>query len=141
MRFPSGLRTVLLAQTTITTATTVTTTPPLLAFYGANYLAVEAKFLYGAGGTSVDAYIQTSLDYGVTWVDVMNFSFTTAAASKISAICSRIALAAAITPTDGTLTSNTILNGLVGDRLRVKYVTVGTYTGATSLYISAVAKG
>jgi hypothetical protein len=105
---------------------------------GMTALAVQAAFLYGAGGTSAKAWVQTSLDGGVTWVDIMCFAFTTAAATKVSAVRQSIALAAAITPTDGTMSDNTILDGLIGDLLRVKLTTVGTYTGATSLAITAV---
>lgn len=108
---------------------------------GMKYLVVEAIFLYGAGGTTVDAYVQTSLDQGVTWIDIMNFHFTTAAASKVSAVVASTALGAGVTPGDGALASNTILSGLLGDRVRVKYVTVGTYTGTTSLSVYGLAKG
>jgi len=105
-----------------------------------NYLCVEAVFLYGSGGTTANAYIQTSLDGGLTWVDIMNFSFTTAAATKISAVVATTALAAAVTPTDGSLTANTILSGLFGSWYRAKYVTTGTYAGATSLALYGVAQ-
>ena len=125
---------------TISTAATVTTTPTTL-LAGMKYLVAEAQFLYGAGGTSAKAYVQTSLDQGATWIDIMCFAFTTSAASKVSAVSSTIALAAAVTPGDGALSDNTILNGLLGDQVRVKYVSVGTYTGATSLQVDMLAKG
>ena len=137
----NGQRIPLLAALTIGAAVSATGTTPVVKLSGAQYLAVEAQFLYGAGGTTVDAYIQTSLDGGTTWIDIMNFHFTTSAASKVSAVVTSTALAAGITPTDGTLTNNTILSGLLGDRIRAKYVTVGTYTGATSLQLDAVVKG
>lgn len=105
---------------------------------GCTYLAAQASFLYGSGGTTAKAWIQTSLDGGLTWCDIMNFAFTTAAAAKVSAVGLRVALAAGVTPTDATLADNTILNGLLGDRLRVKYTTTGTYAGATSLKVTAV---
>lgn len=105
------------------------------------YLAAKAIFLYGAGGTTAKFWIQTSLDGGTTWIDIMCFSFTTAAATKMSAVVAQTALAAAVTPTDGTLASDTILSGILGDRVRVRYTTTGTYTGATSIQIDLVAKG
>ena len=43
----------------------------------------EAIFTYGSGGTSADVYVQTSFDGGTTWVDICNFHFTTASASKL----------------------------------------------------------
>lgn len=135
-----GRTLVLLPALTIGAAVAATATTPKIDMHGMQHLAIQAKFLYGAGGTTAKAYIQTSLDRGTTWIDIASFAFSTAAATKISALSSAIALAAAATPTDGTLADNTILNGFFGDRLRVKYVTTGTYTGATSLEITAVAK-
>lgn len=129
----SGLDVTFLSPLTISTAVAATGTTPVKGLVGAYYLVVEAIFLYGAGGTTANAYIQTSLDNGLTWIDIMNFSFTTAAASKISAVVATTALAAVAVPGDGALASNTILSGLLGSRFRAKYVTTGTYTGATSL--------
>ena len=134
-----GLNIAALAQTTIPAAGTVTTTP-VTGLAGARNIAAQAKFLYGAGGTSVKAYLQTSLDAGVTWIDIACFAFTTSAATKVSALQTAIALAAAVTPTDGSLSDNTILNGLFGDRVRLKYIVVGTYTGASSLQVDLVVR-
>ena len=47
-----------------------------------------------------------------------------------------IPMAANVTPTDGALSDNTILDGLIGDRLRVKTVVVGTYSGTSTLAIN-----
>lgn len=105
---------------------------------GVKSLGLLAKFLYGSAGTTTKAYVQTSLDGGATWVDIACFAFTTAAASKLSSVKNNIATAAGATPTDGTLTDNTILDGVLGDRTRVKYIVAGTYTGATSLTVSMV---
>ena len=132
-------QTINMASATITAAATVTGTA-VESLAGAKYLAAVAKFTYGSGGTSLKAYVQTSLDNGVTWTDIMCFAFTTATASKQSAVSTAIALAAAVTPGDGTLTDNTILNGLLGNQLRVKYVSVGTYA-ATTFELDMVAKG
>lgn len=131
----------LLSQTTIAAAVANQTSTPILYLAGMKYLAVQAVFNYGSGGTDLTLHVQTSLDEGTTWVDVMAFNFTTSAATKISAVHVNTALGAAITPTDGTLTDNTILNGLLGDRLRVKYTSTGTYAGATNIELTAVAKG
>jgi len=113
------------------------------------YLVAEAKFLYGAGGTNATAYVQTSFDGGLTWMDIIAMQFTTAAASKVAAVSANISFDPddtaptypPVTPTDGSLTANTCVNGLLGDRIRLKYVTTGTYTGATSLAVYAHAKG
>lgn len=137
-----GQKITLLAPLTISTAIGATGTTPVTNLTGMKYVTVEAKFLYGSGGTTANAYVQTSLDLGLTWVDIMNFSFTTSAASKVSAVTTMIAPAAqAFAPSDGSLSANTIIQGVLGDRLRLKYVTTGTYAGLTSLAVYAIVKG
>lgn len=129
---------VLVPQTTIADAVSGVVGDTILIPAGTKNLAVQARFLYGSGGTTAKAWVQTSLDNGATWIDVMNFAFTTAAATKVSAVNTTTALAAGATPTDGSLADNTILSGFLGDRIRVKFTTTGTYGGATSLKITAV---
>jgi len=128
----------LLPQTTIATAKTGILTDTLMLPYGLKSLTVQALFNYGAGGTDATAWVQTSLDDGTTWMDIMAFNFTTSAATKVSAVRQFIALAAVATPTDGTLTDDTILDGCIGDRVRVKWTTTGTYTGITNLRLTGV---
>ncbi len=137
----NGQRIVLLAPLTLAVDLTASATTPVTGLSGMNYLAVEAIFVRAAGGTSADAYVQTSLDGGVTWIDIMNFHFLVTTASKISAVKKDTALAAVVTPGTSALGSNLILSGLLGDRLRVNLTTVGTYSGASSLALYAVAKG
>ena len=99
-----------LANITITTAVTGFVTPPMQFLEGPPLsLSVEANFTYGSGGTSVDAWLQTSLDGGTTWCDMAEFSFMMASARKGAR--------------------------LFGARWRVKYTTVGTYAGGTRLEI------
>jgi hypothetical protein len=98
----------------------------------AKYLAVQANFARTSGGTSLKAYIQTSFDDD-NWCDIMSFAFATTTARKVQAITLATALAANITPTDGTLTDNSILSGLLGHKIRVKYVIVGTYVGTVRI--------
>lgn len=130
---------VLLDTITIPAAGTFTTPPnPVLGHV--TYCLLQAKFLYGAGGTTVKAYVQTSCDGGLTWIDIACFAFALAAATKISKVASTTALTAGTTPVDGALTDNTILDGVLGDSLRVKYIVTGTYTGASSLQIVAEVK-
>lgn len=129
----------LLAQTTIGAAVANQLSNVVTGLAGMERLTVSAKFAYGAGGTTVKAWVQTSFDGGATWVDVMSFAFTTAAATKVSSVRAQTVVAAAYVPTDGTLADDTIKDGLLGDRLRVKYTTTGTYTGTTHLTVDAVA--
>lgn len=135
-----GLRFTLLPTTTITTAVGATAGTVVSGLAGVTYLLIQAVFAWGSGGTTAKAYVQTSMD-GTVWNDIMSFAFTTAILTKQSAVTSAIALAAGVTPTDGSLADNTIVNGLLGDRLRIKYVTTGTYAGGTTLTITGVAKG
>jgi len=98
-------------------------------------LTMHAKFVYVAdAATSCKAWIQTSLDDGATWIDVACFAFTTATANKVAQV-GNFASTAVIVPTDGTLADNTVVGGILGPRLRVKVVTVGTYGVGTSLQI------
>lgn len=130
----------LTATATIGAAATVTGAA-VSGFSHATSIALQAKFLYGAGGTAVKVFVQTSLDNAATWFDIASFAFATAAATKVSAVTVYIAPAAqGATPTDATLADNTINQGIIGDQLRCKYVSTGTYTGATSLTVTAVGK-
>lgn len=94
-------------------------------------LAIQANFVYGSGGTSVDAYVQTSLDGGSTWIDIAQFHFTTASARKIVNLSSFTAETSQVTPTDGAMTANTAQDGVLGSQLRVKYQSAGTYAATT----------
>jgi hypothetical protein len=103
----------------------------------------EKEAAWGSGGTSTDAYLQTSLDGGTTWTDVANFHFLAVSARYIwtlesSLIAAPVQLTA---PSDGSMTANTALSGVFGNLWRVKFVTVGTYAGGTTLRIGAIANG
>jgi hypothetical protein len=97
----------------------------------ARSIAVQANFTAGSGGTSVDAYLQTSLDGGITWFDIAEFHFTTSSAIAVYNLSSLTPVTAQYTPTNGALTANTAKDGILGDRFQVKTATVGTYVGAT----------
>lgn len=132
MRGPGGLIT-LLPQTTIAAAV-AGQTGVSFPTEGLRDLLVEAIFLYGSDGTTVKAWVQTRVKGG-TWRDIMNFAFTTSAATKWSKTSISIALAAARTASDAALSDDTILDGFLGDEVRIKYTTTGTYAGATSLQV------
>lgn len=132
----------LLATTTLAGAVTAQTTEAVKGLHNMQYLVCEAIFVRAGGGTTAKFWIQTSLDGGVTWVDIINFAFATTTASKLTAVVDNPAtpLTPATAPTDGTLGDDAIVNGVLGSMLRVKYTTTGTYTGASSIAIYAVAK-
>jgi hypothetical protein len=102
-------------------------------------LTVQANFGYGSGGTSVDVYLQTSLDGGTTWTDIANFHFTTSAARSIYNLSAATPNTTAVAASDGSLTANSAVDGVLGTRFRCKYTTVGTYAGATSLAVDIAA--
>jgi len=89
-----------------------------------------ADFTAGSGGTSVKLYWQTSLDGGTIWFDVACIAFATSAGRKIANLTALAAVNSA-TLTDTGLADNTVLAGALIDRLRLKYVVVGPYTGAS----------
>ena len=102
-------------------------------------LTVQAKFVRAGGGGTCDVFFQTSLDAGQTWVDIAQWAFTTSSATRVHGVRAYIALAANYTPTDGSLSDNTIKDGLMGDRVRIKTVTAGTvYSGSSTLDIDYV---
>ena len=102
-------------------------------------LIAQATFVRAAGGGTCDVFLQTSIDRGNTWVDIAQWAFTTSSATKIHGVRAYIALAANYTPTDGALSDNTIKDGLMGDRVRIKTVTAGTvYSGSSTLDVDYV---
>lgn len=129
----------LIPQTTIAAATTILSDVVSLGRSPeTRSVSAQASFLYGSGGTATKVYVQTSLDNGTTWTDVICLTFTTAAGNKVGAVNASVAAPSPAAPTDGTLADNTTLNGILGDRLRVKVITTGTYAGATSIKVTLV---
>lgn len=117
----------------ITTAQAIAVVPggPLSLVDAPTSLCVQANFTYGSGGATVNAYVQTTIDNGATWVDIAQFSFTTASARVLFNLNSQTSVTAQYTATDGTLTANTVKDGILGPLFRVKLVTTGTYAGTT----------
>lgn len=130
----------LLPSTAITAAVTNVTTGSITLDTGvAQALQLQAVFTYTSGGTTAKFWVQTTFDGGATWVDIINFAFATASLTKVAAV--NVFLAAThATPTDAALADNTINNGLIGEQVRVKYTTTGTYVG-TTIAIRANVKG
>ncbi len=127
----------------ITTAISAVVSGEVSGLYGMKELSVEANLTYGSGGTTVKVWIQTSLDAGSNWIDVMSFAFTTSSLRKIHTVVmpAVVATRTNVTPTDGSLADNTILDGVLGDRLQAKITTTGTYAGSTTLDVNFVPKG
>ena len=103
-------------------------------------VTLHARFAYGSGGTKVTVYVQTSLDQGATWIDIACLTFTTAAASRVLNLSGLTPRATAANASDGALTDDTAVDGVLGDRLRCKVVSTGTYAGSTSLALRAACR-
>jgi hypothetical protein len=102
---------------------------------GALAITLSARLAYGSGGTSCYALVETSLDQGVTWVQIARFDFTTSGLQKVmtvSGLTPRLAAASA-----GSLSADTALDGTLGDRLRATVVSTGTYAGSTVVSVRA----
>ena len=127
----------------ITTALTAVTTTPVEVLTGMKYVAFQVRFVYGSSGTNAKFWLQTTFDSGRTWCDIACLARTTASLNTVvsTTLTSGTALATPTTLTDATLADNTIVQGLLGSQLRMKYTTTGTYAGSTTAYASAVVKG
>lgn len=120
----------------ITTALSAAVTAPLqIDPYRPESLAIYAKFTYGSGGTTFSAWIQTSHDGGLTWMDIANVSGTTSSLKAIYNLSAMTVVATSATITDGALAANTAVDGLLGTLYRGKITTTGTYAGATTLAV------
>jgi hypothetical protein len=96
-------------------------------------MAASLRLSYGSGGSSVKAYLQTTLDQGTTAVDIACVVFGTAsehAALNFSALTPKTTQ---VTPSDGSLSDDTAVDGILGDQFRLKVVSTGTYAGSTVL--------
>jgi hypothetical protein len=94
-------------------------------------LGFQLNFSYGSGGTSVNAWLQTSLDGGTTWCDTVALGQLTTASARVVGSLISSASYALTAATDGALTAGTLNNGLFGPLWRVKYTSIGTYADYT----------
>jgi hypothetical protein len=99
-------------------------------------VTLQAEFVYGSGGTTADAYVQTSLDGGASFFDVANFHFTTSSAKAAFNLSSLTPVTTQLTTFDnGSLASNTAVDGILGDQWQVILTTTGTYGGTTTISV------
>lgn len=125
-----------LADFAITAAGTQTGTA-IIDLDGMTALTLQARLAYGSGGTSAKLYIQTSLDQGTTWLDIACIVFGTASETVALNLSGLTPKTTQVTPTDGALADDTAVDGILGDRLRAKVTSVGTYSGSTVLSVRA----
>ena len=103
-------------------------------------LTLDALLTYGSGGTTVQAWIQTSFDGGVTWMDIACFAFATVTKRRIVTLRADQSVSIPLVPTDGTLGDDETVQGFLGPLLRVKLSSNGTYADSTALVINAQPK-
>lgn len=98
---------------------------------------IQCAFTRGSGGTSVDVYVQTSLDGGVSWGDVANFNWATTTGVKVINLSSLTPVTTAFAPSDGSMSSNTNKDGFLGSLWRVKMKSSGEYGDNTTVIVDA----
>lgn len=131
-----------LASVQITSAATGTVTDPVTGFGKPAAASITARFSYVASSaTSVTGRVQTSIDGGATWWDIAAFQFTTASGNTYANLSGHKEVNTPVALSDGTLTANTSINGLLGDRFRLKYDSVGTYGAGTTLRVDIETRG
>jgi hypothetical protein len=102
---------------------------------GMSAVTLQASFHYGSGGTNCSAIVVTSLDGGQTQIQIARFDFTAASAIKTANLSGLLSKAVA---TYSDLNSEGVNDGLLGDRLAVKLITTGTYSGTVLSVRAAV---
>ncbi len=100
--------------------------------------SLQINFNYGSGGTTLKATVETSLDQGLTWVEVARAAFTTVAAEKVVNLSGLTPVTTLYAP--AALSDDTVKDGILGERWRAKILTTGVYAGNTSLSFRLIAR-
>lgn len=122
---------VTLCNQAITTPVTGLVSEPAEGFGDVTALTVVAQFVAMGGGTAVDLWVQTSIDQGVTWIDIAHFSWAAASVVVAVNVSGLVSITAPVAITDGGLAVNSVREGILGDRYRTKITSIGTYAGGT----------
>jgi hypothetical protein len=96
-------------------------------------LCAELRLAYGSGGLTIRAYLQTSLDQETTAIDIACVLFGVASEAAVLNFSALTPKLTQVTPTDGAMADDTAIDGILGDRFRLKVVSTGTYAGSTVL--------
>lgn len=91
-------------------------------------VTLAANFGYGSGGTTASVTVQTSLDGGTVWFDIVRFDFTT---SSRKALCNLEGLLSKAVTTYTALASEGVNDGVFGNMLRAVVTTTGIYVNTT----------
>jgi hypothetical protein len=109
-------------------------------FDGCLSLLAQLRFVWGSGGTTVKAYLQTQVESDSVPIDVACVAFGVASENAVLNFSALTPKTTQVTPADGALADDTAVDGIVGSSYRVKIVVAGTYGGSTQLVCSAVAR-
>jgi len=104
---------------------------------GMSAVSLQASLVYGSGGTACIVIVQTSLDQGQSWIDVARFDFAQASAKKIANVSAAVAAAPMAV---AALGAEGKLDGILGDRLRARVTSTGSYGGNTSISVRAAVR-
>ncbi len=102
-------------------------------FGGMLAATIVASFNYASGGTTAKVDIETSLDQGVNWIPVARLAFTTASADKVINLSGLTPKTTPYAPV--TLADDAVVDGILGDRWRVRVTSTGTYGGSTTVSV------
>jgi hypothetical protein len=96
---------------------------------------VNLRFIYGAssGSPGINAYLQTTPDDGDTVCDIANIVFGTSSEQKLLNFSAATPKTTQYAPLNKTLASDTAVDGILGTKLRLVVVAVGTYSGSTQV--------
>ncbi len=100
-------------------------------FGGSSSITVQVAATIGSAGTAINVYIQTSLDQGTSWIDIMAFNFTNTTKTVVATVDARKSITTPYAPTNGSLTPDTVKEGVLGDRLRFVAKSTGVYSNTT----------
>lgn len=138
-----------LGDYTITTADDITT-PWLSGLDGMQSASLQFRFAYGNGDGQVLVFLQTSLDEADdtpsgTAIDIACHLFVGAARTEMQNFTDERQTESAsdgggIQPTDGALEPGQAINGILGDRFRLRIRSTGTFSGPTVLSVRGVAR-
>lgn len=103
-------------------------------------MLTQLRFAWGSGGTTVRAYIQGSADQGTTAYDMACVLFGTASETALLNFSALTPKLTQVNPTDGTLADDTAIDGLLPDRVRLKVVSTGVFSGQTVLSARAAVR-
>jgi len=101
-------------------------------------VTLQFNFTYGSGGTNLKVDVETSMDQGFSWVPIARAAFTTVSAEKVVNLSGLTPVTTFYTP--ATLSDDTVKDGILGDRLRAKITSTGTYAGNTSISVRAAVR-